>query len=1120
MFILIIVSCSTQKNTGGSRFWHSFNAKYNTYYNGTLAYIDGSLEKENGNKDNFTELIPLYTVGNKGSVQLGSANFDKAIEKCEKAIKLHSIKKRPEWNKKRRKTDKDIEWLNRKEYNPMLWKAWLLMGRSQFHKGEFDAAASTFSYMSRIYQTQPAIYGKARAWQAKCYIAEGWMYDAEDVIRKMSRDSLHWSAKREWNSTLADYYIHTKEYDRAIPYLREVIKKERRKKQKAREWFLMGQLYEELGKREAAYKAYRKVIRQNPPYELEFNARIAMTEVMAAGQTKKMISKLKSMARNDNNAEYLDQVYYAIGNIYMTQKDTLKAIDAYEKGNRESTRNGIEKGVLLLRLGDIYWQMEKYGDAGRCYGEAIGLLDKDRKDYEQLADRSKKLDELVPFTDAIHLQDSLQVLANMDEKSRNDAIDRVIDALKKKEKEEKRLAEEQNAQQTIQRNAQAGSNRTNNVRPPIGQNQKSGVWYFYNQMAVNQGKQAFQKLWGKRDNVDHWQRMNKTVVDSGTADNADSEDSEMPADSINGGDIVAKDEAAASDSLAADPHNREYYLAQIPFTDEQKEASNLIIMDALYNSGVIFKDKLDNLKLSEKQFLRLVTQYPDYENMADAYYHMFLLYSRMGNHVTAEQYVNNLKTGFPDSQWTVLLTDPHFAENQKFGVHIEDSLYAATYAAFKADRFGEIRTNVRLSAERFPLGANRDKFVFIGGISKLNSGDADGCINDMNTIVKEYPDSKLAEMAGMIINGVNQGRQLRGGRFDMGDVWARRSAVLSDADSLKNRQFTDDPNAEFVFMIAYKPDSLDENQLLYTLAKYNFTSYLVRNFDIELEDQDGLHVMRVNGFNNYQEALEYAHQFYMQANISKILGSSRTYIISRQNLELLGVNYSYDDYDKYYNEHFAPLKVDDSRRLFEPAGSRGALDDGGSVPGNISPFIKQQQQQQEEDENIPADDGSIVIPEDNGITVPVTDDIVISDDSVSVEPADVGTVVVEDSPVETQPADGTIVIGDVPTDNTTPVDSDTDTDGQVIIVGDEDKNTSDDDGTVVVPEEEAEPQNDSDAVIIFDGGNAETDTGGGDDVIIVDGGDDNPADDDGTVIIIDGDQEMGTEDETLDTDGF
>jgi tetratricopeptide (TPR) repeat protein len=437
LFSLVLSGCSTKKNTASTRWWHSFNARYNTYFNGNQAFIDGNLEKEKGNKDNYTEIIPLYMVGNKQSREIGKGQYDRAIEKSEKAIRRHSIKAKPEWNSSKRKTAKDREWLGRREYNPFLWRAWMLLGKSQFQKGAFDEAAATFTYMSRLYHTQPMQSGLAKAWLAKSYTELGWMYDAEDVIRNMSRDSMDFRAVKDWDYTYANYYIHSGDYQKAIPYLRKAISHERRKVQRAREWFLMGQIQNQLGNKDEAYKAYRKVVACNPPYELEFNARIAKTEVMADRNGKQMISKLKRMAVNDNNAEYLDQVYYAIGNIYMLQKDTAQAIAAYEKGNQKSVRNGIEKGVLLLTLGNIYWQMEKFNDAQRCYGEAIGLLDKDRKDYDELAYRSKVLDELVPYTDAIHLQDSLLELSTMPEEERLKAIDRVIDALKKKEKEER-----------------------------------------------------------------------------------------------------------------------------------------------------------------------------------------------------------------------------------------------------------------------------------------------------------------------------------------------------------------------------------------------------------------------------------------------------------------------------------------------------------------------------------------------------------------------------------------------------------------------------------------------------------------------------------------------------------
>ena len=918
--VALLASCSTEKNTSRSRWWHSFNARYNTYYNGSVAYIDASLEKENGNKDNFTEMIPMYTVGNKKSRELGKANYDKAIEKCEKAIKLHSITKRPEWTKSRRKTERDIEWLSRKEYNPFLWKAWMLMGRSQFYQGAFDEAASTFSYMCRLYATQPAIYGRARAWLAKSYIEQDWLYDAEDVIRNMQRDSIHWRAQKEWDFTYADYYIHTGDYDKAIPYLKKSIDHEMRKKQKARLCFLLGQLYAATGKNAEAYKAFKSVVRKNPPYELEFNARIAMTEVMGASQAKKMVGKLKRMAASDKNKDYLDQVYYAIGNIYLAQKDTLKAISNYEKGNKKATRSGIEKGVLLLKLGDLYWQQEKFSDAQRCYGEAIGLLDKDRKDYEQLSARSKVLDELVPYTDAIHLQDSLQALAKMSEKDRNAAIDRVIAELKRQEKEQKRLEDEKNAQQTMQRNGAMG-NRNNTNRNNTAQtqqnNRQNAVWYFYNAMAVQQGKQAFEKLWGKRENTDNWQRVNKTVVGNLNGD-VDMELTEEQKDSIAKAEQAQDSLEQLKDSAQNDPHKREYYLAQIPFTSDQVATSNLTIMDGLYNSGVIFKDKLDNLDLSKKQFTRLETQYPDFEQKADMYYHLFLLYSRLGQHNVAAGYVEKLKAEYPENQWTILLTDPYFKENAQFGVHIEDSLYAATYDAFKADRLSEAKANAQISATRFPLGENRDKFLFIGGLAKLNDGDSKGCVDDMKAVVEKFPQSKLAEMAGMIVNGVNAGKPLHGARFDLGDVWTRRTAVLADSDSINAKTFDAERNTEFVFMLAYVPDSVDENKLLYQMAKVNFTHYVVRNFDLAIEDANGLRRMVVRGFRNYDEALQYARGLAEQAGLQQLLSGCKAIVISDKNLPLLGTNFSYADYQDFYDKNFAPLKISSQPLLTEP----------------------------------------------------------------------------------------------------------------------------------------------------------------------------------------------------------
>lgn len=964
LLLTVLAGCSTQRNTAQSRWWHAFNARYNTYYNGAQAYIEGSLEKEKGNRDNFTELLPYYTVDNKASRDLGKANYDRAIEKSEKAIHQHSIKRRPVWNKDRRKTARDREWLNRKEYNPFIWKAWMLMGRSQFFKGNFEAAAATFAYMSRLFATQPAIYGKAQAWLAKCYIEQGWTYDAEDVIRNIERDSIHWRAQREWDNTYALYYIHTAQYPQATIYLRKAIAHEMRRKQKARLWYLMGQIQAAMGHNEEAYQAFHHVITLNPPYELEFNARISQTEVMVHSNASKMVGKLKRMAASDKNKEYLDQVYYALGNIHLAQRDTLKAIAAYERGAQKSTRNGIEKGVLLTHLGDLYWQQARFSDAKRCYGTAIGMLDKERKDYKRLSARSKVLDELVPYTETIALQDSLQRLAQMSEADRNAAIDRAIEAYKKKEKENKRLQAEKAATADNSGFGITAEGKTKPVSTNQNNNQTNGnTWYFYSPLAVAQGKQQFQKFWGKRENTDNWQRSNKSIVTDGMEDVADNPTAANDDKQAAGEN---KPEDASIDAPASGETSREFYLKQIPLTPQQMAESNQLLKDALLHAGIILKDKMGDLRLSEQMLRRLTDHYPDYEHLDDAYYHLYLLYNIKHLPAVADTYLLQLKQQYPTSQWTVLLTNPHYAEDARMGVHIEDSLYTATYKAFGQGDYEQVATNATISSTRFPMGANRDKFLFLSGMSRLGLGDAEGCLQELKTVAEKYPGTRLSEMAGMIVNGVNAGRRMKGGKFALSDVWTRRSTETAAAnDTLQQKRFSAERDIPFVFLMAYAPDSVNENQLLFEVAKYNFTSYLVRNFDIHIDEQGGLHRMQIGGFKNYDEARQYANAVYQEKSIQRLLAKAHTFVVNETNLPLLGTHLSYDDYARFYTKHFAPLKLSNQPLLYEPADPVVPQQEEPSTSTKETPNdVENQQQEAPNQIEIEEDAGK---PEDTGI---------------------------------------------------------------------------------------------------------------------------------------------------------
>lgn len=453
--------------------------------------------------------------------------------------------------------------------------------------------------------------------------------------------------------------------------------------------------------------------------------------------------------------------------------------------------------------------------------------------------------------------------------------------------------------------------------------------------------------------MDNWQRINKTVVANASgAEEITDEQRDSLAQAAEQEELLKQ----TSDSAVNDPHRREYYLAQIPFTPEQLAESNKLLEDGLYHAGVIFKDKLNNLPLSRKSLLRLVNNHPDYAHLDDAYYHLYLLYSRERKPEMAQTYLQKLKAEYPESQWTTLLSDPYYAENAKRGVQIEDSLYTLTYQAFRDGEYDKVERNAQISRNRFPDGANRDKFLFIGGLSKLNDGDIKSCLADLKEVVSKYPDSRLSEMAGMIINGVDAGRRLYGGKFDLNDVWTRRSIELNDRDSTRQKGYSPERNASFVFLLAYDPNKTNENQLLFEMAKYNFTSYMARSFDINIEDLEGLHRMQISGFNSYDEARQYANAVYQQPAIKRLLGNVRAYVISEPNLKLLGTSHTYEEYEKFYSKHFAPLPVSKLPLLLEPAETAPAAEEEPSSEEATSEESPKAEQSQE----------------DNTLTVPIT----------------------------------------------------------------------------------------------------------------------------------------------------
>lgn len=902
-------SCSTKKNTKASRFYHAFTSRYNIYFNGKTSFDEALLSMQNGYKESYSDMILMYPISAQPKEKQNTGGpFDRAIEKSNKAIKLHSIKAKPPKKTGWRNDPKQRAWQEQEEYNPFLKKCWLLMGQAQFYNADFLQASATFSYIARHYAHDEEVVAEARLWQARCYSEMDWFYEAEDILGKLNTNGIPKKNLNQYAAVYADYLVKNKQFEEAVPYFKTAIKAEKNRRQRSRMKYLLGQIYTELEQNGLAYQMFGQVIKANPPYELEFAARIRQTEVFTGGNYQKVVKKLQRMAKSEKNKDLLDQVYYALGNLYLSREDTLNAIKNYELGVEKSTQNGLDKAICQIKLGDLYFQQRNYVKAQPNFSGALAGIQKEYKDYERVSKLSAVLDELVVHVEAVHLQDSLQTLAKMPEAERLAVIDKIIEQVKKEEEEAKKLAEkeaylaEQEAKGTgIDR---PGTETGGIVLPTAG---GGSGFYFYNPQTVAQGKTAFQRKWGRRTLEDHWRRRKKEM----STFNENTEEQTQQA--VEGENVAQADQAAESlesglEPVAADdPKTREYYIQQLPMTPEDVEASNLIIEDGLYNMAMIYKDKLEDIPLAIEAFEELERRFPQTKYLLESYYQVYLMALRAGNETVATTYKNKLMTAFPESDYTVAISDPNYAYNIRMMDVVQDSIYQQTYSSYLAEDTTAVRRNYRYVSEKYPLADLMPKFMFLDALTYVQAGDAEGFKAALKALVEKYPSADVTELAGEMLKGVLRGRMLvQGGikgmtwnlRFGLGE-----DGTLSAADSA--RVFTAEPNTPYRMLLMFPTGTIDRNQLLFAVAAYNFANFMVKEFDLSFEEAGPMSMLTIKGFYSVDEALHYYKMIYGADGYGTSLDKNVAILpISDDNYETLMRGKTLDEYILFFQENF------------------------------------------------------------------------------------------------------------------------------------------------------------------------------------------------------------------------
>jgi len=825
LLVFLTASCSVEKNTGAVRSYHNLTSHYNIYFNGLESYKKGLLRAEESIQDDYTRVLLIFYYHDQGITQSIAPQMQRAIDKASKVVTFHSITAKPEI-KKGDQTPKQKEFYEKSEYNKWVDDSYMLMGKAYMYKGEFFLAGETFKHVISTFSKEAVSY-QARTWLVRSYIMIGELREAERIIEiLLADDEFPEEYRKELYTTIADLRVQQKKYSEAAKAMQRALEYTKKKSELLRFTYILAQLEQESGDRAASMESFRKVIQMNPPYEMAFNAKVNMAGSFDAssGSSTEIRNLLEKMLKDSKNKEYLDQIYYALGNIAASEKNEEEALEFYHKSVTSSVQNTFQKGLSCVTLAKIYYSRPDYTQSAAYYDTAMNLLDPGFPDYTQLLLRSKSLNSLVSNINTYVLQDSVQKLAAMSEAERMMVIDGIIEKVREKEAEAAR--KQQEAMEALRYNQSAYMDgNTGNYGET---SQAGGKWYFYNLNAKSFGQPEFRMKWGERKLEDNWRRKNRQNISV-----------------LLEAEAEAKEGASGENGQILDNKTREFYLKDIPMNDSAMAVSDKQLETALFNMGSIYKDQLLDYGKAIDAFEKLVNRYPDGANTMSAYYQLYELFNSVQNPTRANFYKDLLSRKYPDSHLAKLLTNPNYIRELEAEENKVVRYYESVYDAFKAERYAEVISRADQAIKNYPNDKLIPKFKYLRAVSTGAVIGKEEMKKELDTLIAQYPNAEVTPLAKEMVSYMYEA-----------------FPVIKEKEQEEQAKdlYLVDPNATHFFMIALKK-SEDMNQVSFNLLNFNLDNF--NNYDLQIDKlslNNDYNLIIVKTFTNFQGARRYGEQ--------------------------------------------------------------------------------------------------------------------------------------------------------------------------------------------------------------------------------------------------------------------
>ena len=255
--------------------------------------------------DDYTKILPVYKELPIEQVELVSANMDIVIEKCARVVTKNSIKKRG------------------KEYTKWVDDCYFLMGKAYYYKNDFAKSYKLLNHAAKKFKDQESRFD-ARFWLARLYVKEENYEKALKYLTHLESDEeLPKRLLLDIAKLYTTIFLAQDNDENAIYELKRAITHAKKKQERLRLTYLLGQLYKEMEERHESMRQFSKVLKMHPEYKMEFYTRIqmAMAYDSQTGGAEGVRKELNKMLRDEKYTEFQDQIYYALAEMSYSDQD-------------------------------------------------------------------------------------------------------------------------------------------------------------------------------------------------------------------------------------------------------------------------------------------------------------------------------------------------------------------------------------------------------------------------------------------------------------------------------------------------------------------------------------------------------------------------------------------------------------------------------------------------------------------------------------------------------------------------------------------------------------------------------------------------------------------------------